>query len=295
MDRLEELRLVAAIAEAGSLAAAGRRLGQAPPAVTRALAALEERLGVRLFERTTRKVHATEAGRRLAAQARRLLHDYEEAMAEAAGEARAPRGRLRVAAPLVFGRRHVAPIVTAFLDAEPLVSADLVLSDGNADLVEEGVDVAVRIGALRDAALVARRVGAIGRVLAASPAYLARRGTPAAPEDLAGHETVLFSPSGAAPEWRFAACTVTIAPRFAVNAAEAAVAAAVAGRGITLALSYQVAEELADGRLVRLLPEHEAPPSPVHLVLPSARLLAPRTRAFLDFAAPRLSALEVLR
>jgi DNA-binding transcriptional LysR family regulator len=153
----------------------------------------------------------------------------------------------------------------------------------------------VRIGALRDAALVARRVGAIGCVLAASPAYLARRGTPAAPEDLAGHETVLFSPSGAAPEWRFAACTVTIAPRFAVNAAEAAVAAAVAGRGITLALSYQVAEELADGRLVRLLPEHEAPPSPVHLVLPSARLLAPRTRAFLDFAAPRLSALEVLR
>lgn len=295
MDRLEELHLVAAIAEGGSLAAAGRRLGQAPPAVTRTLAALEERLGVRLFERTTRKVRATQAGQRLAAQAQRLLHDYDEAMAEAAGEARVPRGRLRVAAPLVFGRRHVAPIVTAFLDAEPLVSVDLALSDRNADLIDEGIDVAVRIGTLQDAALMAQRVGTIGRVLAASPAYLARYGTPAVPEDLAAHETVLFAPFGGAPEWRFADRTVAIMPRLTVNAAEAAVAAAVAGRGITLALSYQVADELAHGQLVRLLPEHEAPSSPVHFVFPSARLLAPRTRAFLDFAAPQLSALDVLR
>jgi DNA-binding transcriptional LysR family regulator len=300
MDRLDELRLLLAILDGGSLAEAGRRLTLSPPVVTRALAALEERLGVRLLERTTRQVAPTAAGLRLAEQARRLLADYEETMAEAAGEAAAPRGRLRIAAPLVFGRRHVAPIVTDFLDAQPAVTADLVLSDQFAELVEDGIDVALRIGDLAESALVARRVGQLRRVLVACPEYLARRGAPAVPADLAAHETVLFAAVGAAPEWRFrgpdgAAATVRIAPRLVVTQAEAAVAAACAGRGVVQTLSYQVAEELADGRVVRLLRAWEPPPVPVHLVFPTARLMAPRLRAFLDHAVPRLTALPVLR
>ncbi len=301
MDRLDELRLIVAILEGGSLAEAGRRVGLSPPAVTRALAVLEDRLGVRLLERTTRRLAPTEAGQRLADHARRLLADYAEAMAEAAGEGAAPRGRLRVAAPLVFGRRHVAPIVTDFLDAQPAVTAELQLSDRPVDLLEEGIDVALRIGDLPESGLVARRIGQLRRVVVACPAYLAARGTPDSPAALAGHETVLFSSLGAAAEWRFAdpatgeAITVRITPRFTVTQAEAAVAAACAGRGVVRALSYQVVEELADGRLVRLLRAFEPPPVPVHLVFPTARLMAPRLRAFLDFAAPRLAALAVLR
>lgn len=302
MDRLEELRLFLAIADAGSLAGAGRRLGHSAPAVTRALAALEDRLGVRLMERTTRRVRPTEPGRRLAEQARRVLADYEEAMAEAAGEAAAPRGVLRVAAPLVFGRLHVAPVVAAFLDEQPRVAAELRLSDRNADLVDEAIDVALRIGVLADAALVARRLGEVRRVLAASPDYLARHGTPGSPAELAAHATIDFSGAGwASAEWAFCApesgavVGVHVAPRFAVNAAEAALEAATAGRGIVRALSYQTASAFAEGRLVRLLPAWEPAPLPVSLVFPSARLLPPRVRAFLDFAAPRLGGLGVLR
>lgn len=300
MDRLDTLRLFVAIVETGSLAAAGRRHNQTPPAVTRALAALEERLGVRLVERTTRHSHATEAGLKLAEQARRLLHDYDDAMAEAGGAAAAPRGRLRVGAPLVFGKLHVAPIVAAFLDAQPLIGVDLQLADRNADLVEETIDVAVRIGALEDAALVARRVGSLRRIVVASPAYLARHGTPVVPADLATHQTIQFTAPSTASEWRFRApegtpLLVRVQPRFTVNAAEAAVEAAIAGRGVVTALSYQPAAALADGRLVRLLRDYELPPIPVSLVFASARLLPGRVRAFLDFAAPRLAGLEVLR
>jgi DNA-binding transcriptional LysR family regulator len=300
MDRLDEMRLFVAALEAGSLAAAGRRFGHSPPAMTRMLAALEERLGVRLLERSTRRLAPTEAGRRLAEQARRLLADYAEAMAEAAGEGTAPRGRLRVAAPLVFGGLHVAPLVTAFLAAQPAVTAELQLADRNVDLLEEGIDVALRIGALRESGLVARRVGGVRRLVAASPAYLAARGVPAVPEDLARHDIVQFHGRATPPEWRFLGpegreVVRRVLPRFAVNEARAAVAAAVAGHGIVSALSYQMAEEMERGALVRLLRDWETPALPVSLVFPSARLLPPRVRAFLDFAGPRFSALPVLR
>lgn len=299
MDRLETLRLFVSIVDTGSLAAAGRRHGQAPPSVTRALAGLEERLGVRLLERSTRRSRATEAGQRLAEQARRLLADYDDAMAEAGGAA-APRGRLRIGAPLVFGKLHVAPIAAAFLDAQAQIGVDLLLADRNVDLIEEAVDVALRIGALNDATLVARRVGTLRRVVAASPTYLARQGTPASPADLASHETIQFSAPTASSEWRFqgpdgAPISVRVQPRFTVNAAEAAVEAAIAGRGIVSALSYQAADAFADGRLVRLLRDHEMPAIPVSLVFASARLLPARVRAFLDFAAPLLGGLPVLR
>jgi DNA-binding transcriptional LysR family regulator len=300
VDRLDEMRLFVAAVEAGSLAAAGRRLGHSPPAMTRMLASLEERLGVRLLERSTRRLAPTEAGRRLAEQARRFLADYAEAMAEAAGEGTTPRGTLRVAAPLVFGRLHVAPVVTAFLAAQPAVTAELQLADRNVDLLEEAIDIALRIGPLRDSGLVARRVGSLRRLVAASPGYLAERGTPALPGDLVGHDIVEFHSRVTPLEWRFTGSaggevTQRVAPRFAVNEARAAVAAAVAGHGIVAALSYQMAAELESGALVRLLRDWETPALPVSLVFPSARLLPPRVRAFLDFAAPRLAALAVLR
>jgi DNA-binding transcriptional LysR family regulator len=300
VDRLEEMRLFVAALEAGSLAAAGRRLGHSPPAMTRMLAALEERLGVRLLERSTRRLAPTEAGRRLADHARRLLADYAEAMAEAAGEGTAPRGTLRIAAPLVFGRLHVAPVVTGFLAAQPAVTAELQLADRNVDLLEEAIDVALRIGPLHEGGLVARRVGSVPRLVAASPGYLATRGTPAVPGELAGHDIVEFHSRATPPEWRFLGSdgrdvVQRVVPRFAVNEARAAVAAAVAGHGIVSALSYQMAAELESGALVRLLQGWETPALPVSLVFPSARLLPPRVRAFLDFAVPRLAALPVLR
>ncbi len=296
----ESLALFLAIADAGGLAQAGRRLGRSPPAMTRALAALEARLGVRLADRSTRHFALTEAGRRLAERARRALADLDEALAEAAGEAREVRGRLRVAAPLVFGRGHVAPVVALFLDAHPAMLVDLVLSDRPMDLLEDGIDIAIRIGAQRDSQLTQRRLGSVRRLLLASPAYLAWRGIPVHPRDLAGHDLVVFASLAVPPEWRFAepggrALVLRPEARFAVNEAEAAVTAAVQGRGIVQTLSYQAAAELADGRLVRLLQDYEPPPIAVQMLLPTGRLMTARLRAFIDAVAPRLAALPVLR
>jgi len=220
MDRLDELAVLLAVLEGGSLAAAARRLRRSPPAITRTLAQLEERVGVRLIERTTRALSATVAGRRLAEQARAVLAGYADAV-QHASEA-SLRGRLRVTAPVVFGRLHVLPVVGAFLDAHADVQVDLVLADRNLDLVDEGLDVALRIGRLADSSLVARRVGEVRRVLVASPAYLAAHGTPAAPGDLlAGHEAIFSSGRPVPVEWRFAGPergrVVRLQPRLLVN------------------------------------------------------------------------------
>lgn len=296
MDRLDELTVLVAVLDSGSLAAASRRLRRSPPSVTRALAALEDRVGARLVERTTRRLTPTEAGRALAAQARAVLGAYADAVRDAAD---APaRGTVRVTAPVVFGRRHVTPLVATFLDAHPAVTVDLVLADRNLDLVDEGLDVAVRIGRLADSSLLARRVGEVRQVLVASPSYLAARGSPRTPGDLAGHDAI-FSASRPVPiEWRFrdAARTriVRPAPRLLVNEVEAALVAARLGRGIALALSYQVADDLAAGTLIRLLPDHEPPPVPVQLVTPGGRHMAPRIRAFLDHAAQALGTLPAI-
>jgi DNA-binding transcriptional LysR family regulator len=238
----------------------------------------------------------TDAGRRLAEEARRVLAAYDTAMARE--EAGPLRGLLRISAPLVFGRRHVAPVLLDFLDAHPQVTAELVLNDRSLDLVEEGLDVAVRLAALADSSLVARRIGQVRRVVVASPDYLARHGAPLRPADLADHEIIYSSTQAGPTEWRFEGPrlqTVRLRPRLMVNAIEAVIAAALAGRGVTRVFSYQVAEEVADGRLVRLLAEHEPAPIPVQLLTPSARLIPPRVRAFLDFAAAELSALPVVR
>ena len=292
MDRLDELTALVTILDSGSMAAAGRRLRRSPPAMTRLLAALEERVGTRLIERTSRRLSATEAGRRLAEQARQVLAGYGDALREsAAGQVQ---GELRVTAPLVFGRRHVTPVVTSFLDAHPGIRVGLVLDDRPLNLVHEGLDVAVRIGRLGDSSLVARKVGAVRRLLVASPGYLESRGAPRTPADIAGHDVIT-----SVREWRFRRAgrdvVVRLHPRLMVNEIDAALIAVRAGRGIGRPLSYQVEDDLASHSLVRLLPEFEGPPLPVQLVTPSARHMPPKVRAFLDHAARSLGALEVIR
>ncbi|HEX5327578.1 MAG TPA: LysR family transcriptional regulator [Acetobacteraceae bacterium] len=299
MDRLDELAVFVAIVEAGSLAAAARRLRRSPPAVTRALAALEERLGTRLVERTTRRLAPSEAGRQIADRARRLLGDYGEAMRVGAESAADLRGSLRITAPLVFGRLHVVALLSAFLDRHPAIRAELVLSDRYLDLVDEALDVAVRIGRLADSDLVARRVGQVQRVLVASPAYLAAHGSPLVPGDLRTH-AVIFTVGRPGPmEWHLhdggRRVAVRLIPRLIVNQVDAALLAARDGRGIASALSYQVVEDFAAGRLIRLLASFEGPALPVQLVVPSARHMAARVRGFLDYAAGELTQLPMLR
>jgi DNA-binding transcriptional LysR family regulator len=295
VDRLDELAAFVAILDAGSLAAAGRKLRRSPPAMTRALAALEERVGARLVERTTRRLTATAEGRRLGDQARHILAGYDDTVRTTASGPL--RGELRVTAPLVFGRRHVTPIVASFLDAHPGITVDLVLDDRSLDMVAEGLDVAVRIGQLASSALVARRVGEVRRIVVASPAYVARRGRPREPAELAGHDVVFSASRRTALSWRFrGGLTIKLAPRLLVNEVDAMLIAVRGGRGIGQPLSYQVADDLAAHSLVRLLPEWEPAPLPVQLVVPSRRhLLAPRARAFVDHAVRALATLDVIR
>jgi DNA-binding transcriptional LysR family regulator len=286
MDRLDELAIFVAVVEAGSLIGASRRLRRSPPVVTRALRALEDRIAVRLVERTTRRLAPTEAGNALAERARALLADYDAVLD---GIAAAPvRGVLRITAPVQFGRRHVSPVVSAFLNEYPDVQVELTLNDRNLDLIEERLDVAVRIGALADSTLVARQVGHVRRVVVASPEYLAWRGVPRTPSDLATHDTIFGMARSAAREWRFVpsqrGAVVRLSPRLLVDDVEAQIQAALAGRGVARALSYQVAAELAAGTLVRILQEFEPEPLPVQLVTSSRSHLSPKTKAFLDYA-----------
>jgi DNA-binding transcriptional LysR family regulator len=296
VDRLDELQVLVAVIDQGSLVGAARRLRRSPPAVTRALSALEQRVGARLIERTTRRLSATEAGRALAEESRALLSAYDRAVTDISP---APvRGLLRITAPVQFGRRYVAPLVTVFLRKFPEAQVELVLHDRNLDLIGEALDVAIRIGALSDSSLLARRVGEVRQVLVASPDYLARKGTPSVPAHLTAHDTI-FSRSTSGPlEWRFGsrgrAAAVRLAPRLLVNDVEARLAAARAGQGIVRVLSYQVFEEVAAGRLVRLLRSFEPPPLPVQLVTASRAHMPPKIRAFLDLAAAHLAGLRAI-
>lgn len=292
MDRIGSVAVFVEVAERRSFAEAARRLGRSPTAITRAIGELEARLGVRLLNRTTRAVGVTEAGERFLAGARRVLADLDEIERAAAGEGTAPRGELRVTAPILFGRLHVSPIMIEFLERFPDVSVALSLIDRPVDLVEEGLDVAVRIGALAESSAIASRVGALHRIVVASPDYLARCGTPKAPAELGAHAIVAFSGMEAADRWVFRGqggeASVAIRPRLVVTTAEAAVDAARAGFGVTRVLSYQAADDIARGSLRRLLQAHEGAELPVHLLYPGGRHPPPKLRAFLDFAVPRL-------
>ncbi|MDJ1159549.1 LysR family transcriptional regulator [Chelatococcus sp. SYSU_G07232] len=298
MDRLDCMRAFVAVAEEAGFAAAARRLALSPPAVTRAVAALEERIGARLLHRTTRLVRLTEAGARYLADCKRILAEIEEAEGIAAGAHGELRGPLTVTASVLFGRMFVAPIVLDFLVLHPGVSARTLLLDRVVDLLEEGIDVAVRIAHLPDSSLSAVRVGTVRRVVCAAPAYLAARGVPRSPADLARHEVVAFAPSGVPEEWVFTAEgrreSIRLASRLVVNTADVAIAAAVAGHGLTRVLSYMIEPELRAGRLEIVLCEYEPPPVPIHVAHAEGRRAAARVRAFVDFAAKRLRSGPVL-
>jgi DNA-binding transcriptional LysR family regulator len=292
MDRLQTLEVFVTVAEQGGFARAAAKLHLSAPVVTRAVAALEDRLGVRLLNRTTRSVALTDAGQRLLESARALLQQVEAVEQEATGEAGIPTGNLTVGASLTFGRHAVAPVVVEFLRAQSRVAVSLRLADRVVNLVKEGIDVAVRIGELPDSSLMARQVGQVQRVLVASPDYLAARGAPREAAELRQHDVIAFTGLVPNRELRFQregrGAALRLAPRFELNDAAAAIAAAEAGGGITIAFCYMVAGALNAGRLVPVLPEAMLPPVPVQIVYPQARLMAPRLRAFVDFSARRL-------
>ncbi len=295
MDRFEAMKVFVTAVEEGSLAAASRRLKRSPAAVSRAIASLEGRIGAELLHRTTRVLKLSEAGDRYVVACRRVLAELEEADMLAAGDGATPRGLLTVSAPPISGEEVLRPILDEFLDLHPFVSARLLLQDHAVSLVDEGVDVALRIGWLPDSSLVATRIGTdVRRVVVASPDYLATHPVIREPADLARHVIIAFSNFGL-DSWTFTAeanspapRTVRFTPRLIVNSVRAALASAAEGRGLTRLYSYHVAPLVQAGRLQVVLPEAEAPAVPAHLVTPEGRHATPKVRAFLDFAAPRL-------
>lgn len=294
MDRLHAIEVFVAVAEMGSFARAAARLRLSPPAVTRAVSALEDHLGARVFSRTTRSVTVTDVGQRFLESARRLLTDLESAERQAVGETSAPQGHLTVTASVTFGRSALAPVISDFLANHSRVTASVLLLDRIVNIVEEGIDVAVRIGHLPDSNLIAKRIGSVRRVLVACPAYLAQRGTPSTPADLKLHAVIAFSGLMPNREWRFqrgkGPSSVALNPTLEINDALAAIEAAESGHGITVALSYMVRKKIEEGKLVPVLDDVMPPPVPVHLVYAQTRLIVPKIRAFVDFGAPRLKA-----
>ncbi|WP_309643304.1 LysR family transcriptional regulator [Phenylobacterium sp.] len=295
MDRLEAMRVFVTVLDEGSLSAAGRALRRSPAAITRAVAALERYLGAPLLARTTRAMRLTKAGELYATNCRRILAELADAEALVAGGRETPHGVLTLSAPPVSGQDILRPILDSFLKAHPGVSARLLLLDRPVNLVDEGVDVAMRVGDLPDSTLVAVKVGAdVRRVVVGAPRYLATAPPIATPGDLAGHQIVAMDNFGV-DRWVFpagagspGARTVTFAPRILVNSVPAAIASSIAGLGLTRVYSYHAAEAVRRGELAIVLADDEPAPLPVHLIVQPARLPSPRVRAFLDFAAPRL-------
>lgn len=294
MDRLHLITVYIAVAEEQSFAAGARRLGMSPPAVTRAVTALEERLGVRLLERTTRHVRVTEAGRRYLDDARRIVAELDEADEAAAGSGAAPRGHLSVTAPVLFGRLYVTPGIVDYLQRYPQMEVSALFVDRVVNLVEEGIDVAVRIGDLPDSTMRAAPVGHVRRVLVASPDYLARHGVPRTPQELAAHTIVGSNGSNVAPDWRFmqegALRTMRMQPRLQVNSNDAVIEAVKLGLGIARLLSYQAASALAAGELQLVLEQYATAPVPIHIVHRDSRHGSARIRSFIDLMVQRLRA-----
>lgn len=298
MDRFHLLSVFVAVAEETSFAAAARRLQQSPPAVTRAVSALEEMLGVRLLTRTTRIVRVTEAGARYLEDARRILNDLEEADQAAAGNNATPRGLLAVTAPVLFGKLYVMPLLVEYQTTYAHTTVSALLVDRVVNLMEEGLDVGVRIGPLPDSTLRAIRVGQVRRVICATPAYLEQHGVPQVPDDLREHCLIAATGLSPTPEWRFqqngAKRTVKVAPRLLVNTNDGALEAARAGFGLTRLLSYQVAPQLASGELTRVLGAFEEAALPVQVIHREGRHGSVKVRSFVDLAVQRLRADQAL-
>jgi DNA-binding transcriptional LysR family regulator len=296
MDRLEAMSLLVAAAEAGSLSGAGRKLRVPLPTVSRKISELEAHLGTRLLTRSTRKLALTESGLAYVAAAKRILEEVSEAERAASGEHASPRGDLVITAPVVFGRLHVLPVIADFLQRWPEINVRLVLSDRYLHLIDDRIDIAVRIGSLADSAFVSTRVGAVRQVVCGSPAYFVEHGAPKKPQDLAALTAVTFDQLSSSEHWTFRDPTsnrevrVAMRSRLAVNTAEAAVDGAAAGLGVTRVLSYQVAEAVAEGRIEIVLAGYEPEPSPVSLIHAGQGLTPLKVRMALDFALPRLRA-----
>lgn len=286
MDKLRAMQIAVAIADGGSLTAAADRLDISLPVVVRILAALESQLGVRLFNRSTRRLALTGEGRQYVAQCRQILADIHDAEAALLGDAVDPAGAIAVTAPVLFGQKHVAPVVTAFVRHHTRMHVDLRLYDRVVNLLDEQIDVAIRIGMLEDQSLVAHPLGSLRRIVVAAPDYLASRGVPAHPRELAAHDCVVFA-TGGGSAWRFVdggrEFAVAVSGRLGFNHIAPAVDACRAGIGLGTFISYQVADDLRAGRLQAVLEAYELPPRPVHVVYPHARLLPVRTRVFVDW------------
>ena len=293
MDRLQCMRVLVKVAETASFAQAARQLHMSPPAVTRAVAFLEEATGARLFVRSTRSVKLTPSGSRYADDCRRILSDIDEAEASAGGSHSTASGVLTITAPVLFGQIHIVPIVTEFLTMHSAVTGRVLFFDRMVNLVEEGIDVAIRIGHLQDSDQQAIKVGSVRRVVCGAPAYFERHGEPATPADLARHVTIVNTGSSAPLDWHFAPnhMPVKLRPRMYCNTVDASISAVVTGWGLTRTLSYQVAEHIAAGRLKTVLDEYEEEPLPIHVVHVEGRHVSAKTRAFVDFAVQKIKAL----
>jgi DNA-binding transcriptional LysR family regulator len=294
VDRLDAMKVFVTALDEGSLAGAGRKLRRSPAAVSRAIAFLEEHVGTELLHRTTRSIKLSEAGERYAAACRRVLIDLEEADIMAAGERSSPRGTLTVTATAFAGETILSSIIDAFLEAYPAVSVRLYLLDRFVNLIDEGIDVALRIAHLADSSLMATRVGEVRRVVAAAPRYLTQNPRITEPADLAKHQIITFADLGI-NSWSFPPVNgssiphmVNFTPRLIVNSIRGAIVPAVNGRGVTRVLSYHIPQEVREGSLEIVLKDHEPPPLPVHLIAPHGRLSVPKVRAFVDMAIPRL-------
>ncbi len=294
MDRLDAMAILLRVVQAGSLSEAARQLGMPLATVSRRLSELEAHLQVRVLNRSSRRLSLTDAGQLYIEACKRILDQVEDAERSAAGVYQEPKGRLTVTAPVVFGRVHMIPIVAAFLDEYPDIDIKLVLADRALDMLDANIDIAVRIGELADSSLVATRIGAVRRVVCGSPAYLARHGRPATPQDLRSHVCITFDNLASPEAWRFAGAkadiTVPIRSRLTVTTAEAARDAVVAGLGLSFLLSYQIGESRRAGEIDVVLEEYERPAWPVSVLHLGQELPPKRLRAFLDFMTPRLRA-----
>jgi len=289
MDRWLAMRIFVKVAETESFAKTARQMHMSAPAVTRTVAALEELIGARLFVRTTRSVKTTEAGSRYLDDCRRILSDIAEAESAAAGHYAEPSGTLAVTASAMFGQLYVLPIVAGYLDTYPSMRARTFFVDRPVNIVDEGIDVAVRIGRLPDSGFTAIQVGSVRRVICGSPEYLDSRGAPATPGDLKNHRIVASNSAWASPEWRFAdGDRVVIDAALQCNTNEAAIATAKTGWGLTRVLLYQIGPALLEGRLKIVLGEFEEPPLPIHVLYPEGRQAPAKVRAFVDVAVSRL-------
>ncbi|MGY3258685.1 LysR family transcriptional regulator [Pseudomonas chlororaphis] len=292
MDRFQEMQVFISVAQEQGFAAAARRLGLSAPSVTRAVAALEQRIGTQLLTRTTRNVLLTEAGQRYLEDSRRILAELQDAEASAAGIHALPRGQLTITAPVLFGELFVTPLMVDYLERFPEVSINALLVDRMVSMVEEGMDVAVRIGELPDSGQHAMRVGEVRRVICASPAFLARHGRPRHPQELRQAPVIAPSSIGQSRSWLFddngTPLNIRPEPRLVVTANQAAISAACLGLGLTRVLSYQVAGKVAAGELEIILAEFELAPLPIHVVYQGGRKAPARVRSFVDFAVQAL-------